>query len=312
MWHEAKSQPNETVSVNFIKKESNALPGQIINLAFFIKNNTSSIKQIREAISVPNGWNVISETQPASVNPSEQKFSIITLQIPSNYPVGTYNTFVYAIDAESKDTIAFQKTDITVNEIENISMQLVELPEHIVAGEIFKATYLLQNLGNTAKKIFIETNNCDIEGGSEIKIEPGESSRITIFKQTSSEITEVRKEYFTVRSLVSDRVIKSIYRFIIIFPTKNIKKDLFFRFPISASINYLSTNQRDYYDQAYQFQIFGSGSLDPERKHQLEFLARGPNNSNLSFLVSTVSIIYRTQIKILNCLLGKKHTLLLL
>lgn len=284
MWHEGKSQPNETVSINFIKKESNVLPGQIINLAFFIKNNTSSIKQIHEAILVPKGWNIISERRPVSIKPTEQKFSIITLQIPSGYPVGTYNAFVYAIDAESGDTIVSQKTDITVNEIENILMQLVELPGHIVAGKIFKATYLLQNFGNTTKKIFIETNNCDIEGGSEIKIEPGESSKITIFRQTSSEITEVRKEYFTVRALVSDRVIKSIYRFILVFPSKNIKKDLFFRFPVSASINYLSTNQKDNYDQAYQFQIFGSGSLDLEGKHQLEFLARGPNNSNLSFL----------------------------
>ena len=158
------------------------------------------------------------------------------------------------------------------------------MPEHVVAGETFKATYILQNLGNTTKKVFIETNNCDVEGGAEIKIEPGASSRITIFKQTSEEITDVKKEYFTVRAMVSDRVIKSIYRFIVVFPSKTTKKDLFFRFPVSASINYLSTNRNGNYDEAYQYQIFGSGSLDQEGKHQLEFLARGPNNTNLSFL----------------------------
>ena len=127
LWHEGKSQPNETVSINFIKKESNVLPGQIINLVFFIKNNTSSIKQIHEAILVPKGWNIISERRPASIKPTEQKFSIITLQIPSGYPVGTYNAFVYAIDAESGDTIVSQKTDITVNEIENILEKLLFL-----------------------------------------------------------------------------------------------------------------------------------------------------------------------------------------
>jgi hypothetical protein len=284
LWYEGKSQPIEAVSVNFIKKESSVLPGQIVNLAFFIKNNTNSPKQIQEAISVPNGWNVISETQSVSLKPSEQKFSIITLQIPSNYPVGTYNTFIYVIDTVPGDTIAFQKSEITVNEVENISMQLVEMPGHISAGEKFKATYLIQNLGNTTKKIFIETNNCDVEGGSEIKIEPGESSRISIYKQTSEDIIEIKKEYFNVRTLVSDHVIKSIYRFVLVFPSKNTKKDLFFRFPVSASINYLSTNRSNNYDQAYQYQIFGSGSLDPEGKHQLEFLARGPNNTNLSFL----------------------------
>lgn len=284
LWHKGISQPIEPVSINFIKKETSVLPGQIINLAFFIKNNTSDTKHVHAAILVPQGWNLITKTQPAIIKPTEQKFSILTLQIPSNYPVGNYNTFIYVIDTDSKDTITFEKSVIEVNEIENISMQLVELPEHIVAGETFKATYLLQNLGNTTKKIFIETNNCDIEGGSEIKIEPGESSRITVFKQTSTDITEVRREYFTVRALISDRLIKSLYRYIIVFPVKNTKKDLFFRFPVSASINYLSTNQRDNYNQAYQFQLFGIGSLDTKGKHQLEFLARGPNNSDLGFL----------------------------
>ena len=282
--YNGRSQMAEPISVFFIKKTPKSLPGKIINIPFFIKNNTAGSIQIIAEISTPNNWNIITNLKPYEILPSEQKFSVISVKIPSTCPVGNYSISITVLNTETKEVEAKGKTEIEVMEIENISMQLIESPEHIVAGNIFKATFMLQNFGNTTKKVFIETSNCDIEGNADVKLEPGESTQITIFKQTSPELISVKKEYFTVRALLSNTIVESIFRSIIIFPVKSTKKDLFFRFPVEASATYLSTNQGNKYQSAYQFEISGNGTLDPDGKHQLEFLARGSSSVNLNFL----------------------------
>lgn len=282
--YEGSSQEIEPISINLIKMEFSTLPGKIINVPYFTKNNTVKPIQIITKIYLPSEWNVIINSKPLKIKPTQQKFSIFSVQIPSNYPVGKYSVFISAFNTETNEMLKKIEIEISVLEIENISMQLVESPEHIIAGEVYKATFLLQNFGNTSKKVFVETSNCDVEGSADINLKPGESSQITIFKQTSAELNQVKKEYFSVRALLSGATVQSIFRSMIIFPVKSAKKDLFFRFPVKASTTYLSTNQGDRYRSAYQFEVSGNGSLDPGGKHNFEFLARGPNRTDLSFL----------------------------
>ncbi|MEZ5103564.1 MAG: hypothetical protein R2757_03640 [Draconibacterium sp.] len=98
------------------------------------------------------------------------------------------------------------------------------------------------------------------------------------------DLQDARKEFYTVRAVLGGEVQQSIYRSFTVFPTKQGKKDLFFRFPVSVTASYVATNVHDKFESAYQFQIFGEGTLDTEGKHKLQFLARGPDLTNLSYL----------------------------
>lgn len=279
-----KGQPNSPVSFNLLKKESDFLPGDIINLALFVNNNSSQKQNLDALIKAPDNWKIINQRQTVTLSPSEKKFLIYTLQVPTNYPVGRYSVKLFAIQPESKDTVGRSETSFSVKEVENIKMILADSPDHIVAGDTLKATYLLQNMGNTLKKVFIETQNCNVKGNAEIEIEPGATKEFSIYNVTSDELPDVQHQYYTVRAVMSGKVYKSIFRPVLVFPSGKVKKDLFFRFPVSFSATYLTSNQSDKFESGYQFQLSGSGNLDPEGKHKLEFLARGPNNSNLSFL----------------------------
>ena len=281
---EAQSQLPSPVSIQFIKKDAQTLPDKVINIPFFIRNQTEDSIHIETKISKPDQWSLVTQVEPSVLKPLEQKFSVVSVQIPSGYSVGQYNITVLVVGAESGETLATSQTDIRVNEVERISLQLIGAPEYVMAGEKHEAKYLLTNDGNTEKNIFLETSRCDVEGTPEISLAPGESKEMTVFVQTSEELTNTQKHFCTVRALLSGEVMESISQSLMIFPVKNAKKDLFFRFPVTASATYLATNQDENYQSAWQFELAGSGSLDPEGNHQLEFLARGPNSSNLSFL----------------------------
>lgn len=278
------AQDNKTVAIHFVEKNTHLLPGQITNLAFIITNETIEEQIVNCVIDVPEQWKKISGSQKINLNPSEKKLLIFTVQVPSNCPVGAYNLNLFAIQPETNNNIGSYLTSVTVHEFEKITMSLVEANDNIMAGQTFHASFLVQNQGNTSKKVFIETLNCDMEGSSEIEIKPGESKQFGVYKASSAELNNAVNEYYTVRATISGNILKSIYRSVTIYPSKVKKPDLYFRFPVEVSATYLTSNRQGNLESAYQFQLSGSGTLDSESKHYLEFLARGPNNTNLSFM----------------------------
>lgn len=278
----AASSQQKTLSLKLVKKEAEILPGQIINFPFFITNKSGRPLQLNTEISVPQGWKVIIKSKTVLIEPEKQNFSVFTLQVPPGYPVGKYEIVVKAV--ADGQTLATEIADLRVKEIENISLQLLEAPDYILAGDTLKANYQLQNQGNTLKNVFIETGNCQVSGDPEIKLRPGKTAKFTVFKVIPEETSKAVKEFISVRAVVDEKVMESKYQSILVFPSKNTKKDLFHRFPVSLSATYISTNRQAKYQSAYQFELFGSGWLGPQQKHKIEFLARGPNNTNLSFL----------------------------
>ncbi len=282
--NDLSAQQNNSLLVVYNKNKQAISPGQIINLPFLVKNQVSEEKNLDCILSVPNGWKIIANSQRIQINPDEDKLVLFTIQSSSLSPIGNYNLQMAVVDVDSKDTLSLTDFVITINEIERITLLYVNSPQHVNAGEQFKATYLLQNLGNTSKKVFIETQNCDINGTSEMEVEAGKSVEFEVNRQTSDEIQDVKREYFNVRAIVSGDVKQSIYRFFTIYPTREGRKDLFFRFPVSATLSYVASNLQDKFEAGYQFQISGDGQLDPQGKHQFHFLARGPGLSRLSYL----------------------------
>ncbi len=278
------AQSEHNVSVRFVKNEVTVLPGKVVNLAFVTQNQSSETIEVTHQFSFPDKWIVITRPGKLSLLPNEEKLSIVSIRSPFDCPMGSYPIQINQMKADVGINLTSQVVQVKILEIENITFQLVEQQNHILAGENISATYLIRNLGNTEKKLFINANNCDLVGLSEVRLNPGESTQIQITKPTSEELFGSKKESYTVRAQIGERILESVYASTIVLPSRKAKKDLFYRFPVKASVSYLSTNRGDKYESAKQFQIDGNGTLDPGGKHRLGFMARWPNNTDLSFL----------------------------
>lgn len=264
------------ISARFAKPQAAVLPGKVVNLAFRVENHSSDTIELSPDFSYPEDWNIISKPETITLAPQSTEIGIVSLKSPHNARVGSY------LFQARFQSVSIQLA-INVLEVEKITLQLLENPKHVLAGENIEATYLVKNLGNTEKKVFLSTSNCDVIGSPDLKIQPGESVHIQVKKETNAEIFESKEESYILRAETDHEVRESVFASTIVMPSKKAKRDLYFRFPIEFSSTYLGTNQNDYYESGHQFQIEGHGSLDTEGKHELGFLARWPNNSDLSF-----------------------------
>lgn len=296
--------------LNFVKSEVKTPPGKVVNLAFQIKNETADTIWVLPNFIYPEGWSLITRPSEMRLMPGDNSLGIVSVKAAQNNRVGKFPFQAQLLNKKDGAKLASATVEIEVLEVENVTLQLLDNPGHVNAGESITATYLVQNLGNTEKKLFINTSNCDVVGSPDLKLQPGESTRIQIEKVTLDNALESKKESYTVRAQVNDRILESVYSSTIVLPSQKAKRDLYFRFPIKASATYLSTNQNGKYESGHQFLIEGRGALDQAGKHELGFLARWPNNADLNFmgLYDEYSIYYKQ--KNLNVFLGEKSYML--
>ena len=280
----AFGQEGEKLTVHFVKTEASVLPGKVVNLAFRIENESGKTVEVIPEFSFPENWVQVTAPSNLKIGPNTKHLGLTSIKSPADNPVGEYKIQLILHHSETNAEVGRNTVTVRVLETEKINLQLVERPDHVMAGENIRASYLVQNLGNTEKRVYIKTSNCDVVGAPDLKLRPGESAIIEIKKITSTEDFESRNESYTVRVQLGDKILESVNSSTVVLPSKKASKDLFFRFPVNVSTTYLATNRNDRYQSASQFQIEGRGSLDPAGKHQLGFLFRGPDNSDLNFL----------------------------
>jgi len=280
----AFSQEEDNISVHFVKTEVSVLPGRVINLAYQVKNSTSENISAIPEIVIPESWSLVIKPSILSLKPGSNQLSLISVKSGAEDPVQSFEVVLKLLSNDTKKELASTSIQIRVLEIEDVNIQLVERPMHVLAGEDIYATYLVQNKGNTEKSLYLNASNCDVVGPPNLTLLPGESQQVQVSKATSADSYESRDESYTLRVQRGDSVLQSVYASTLVLPSQKAKRDVYFRFPVKTSATYLATNRNNNFESAYQFQIEGNGSLDTEGKHQLSFLARWPNNTNLSFM----------------------------
>lgn len=274
----------QDLEINFVKKEFEVPPGKVFNLAFFANNQTGDSLSLKPIFGLPDNWKMVTSQGAVGVHSFQKKFFILSVQVPGLYPVGKYPLTVQFFDTQNKKLLVTDSILVVIQEIEKIAIKKLEQSSYVFSGDTIRAVYLLNNQGNTTKNFFLETQNCDVKGSVEVSLKAGESVSVVVEKPTSEEYIASAREFLTLRVKVANRVLESVNTWSQVFPSKKYKKDMYFRFPVSFSGSYLAVNKDDNFESTYQFQLFGQGALDLEGKHQLEFLARGPNNTDLSYL----------------------------
>ncbi|OPB89034.1 COG1470 family protein [Elizabethkingia ursingii] len=268
-------QPQQSIS-----KNDSLVPGTATSVSFIIENNTTEDKiyNLQASTSEKHITPIITQNE-LKVSAGDKVLYIVPIRIATETPQGSYTLSVQGTEKNSENKFSKSVT-ITITGTRNISLTNLNTPEFVRAGESITATFLLKNNGNTTENIKLESSHdSSIEKDSSFSLASGESRVITIIKKTDPALGRNEYQNLNLSALAAGYSKEKLtaYTSVRIIAVKPTEEDVYHRFPVSASVSFIGMRNRGIYENGFQGEIHGKGSLSKENKDMLEFRAVTPN-----------------------------------
>jgi hypothetical protein len=259
----------------FVNKKDSLLPGKSSSVSFKIENKSSETKTY--LLNVETSASFISPIlikDEITLSAFDSRIYIIPLRIASETPSGKYEVLLN-ISEKDNDNKFTQKTEIIVSEHRNLSITLLESPEFVKAGQVIKASFILKNNGNTKEHLVMESHNALISQVNTLILPAGANKIITIIKNTDPNLgkNDYQNLALTARSTINPNQAITGYSSVKIISTKPVEEDIYYRLPVSASLSFIGTRNKGIYQDGFQGEIYGKGSLTNKNTSQIEFHA---------------------------------------
>lgn len=265
-------------------KKDSILPGMSTSIPFTLENNSDENRtyEISVTTSSPAIKPILAKGEfPIAAH--ETSAYLVPLRIATETSQGNYSVTLNI--ADRNNGISFTKTsEITVSGNRNISLTPLNSPEFVRAGETIQASFLLKNNGNVTEDIHLESKNAILDNEPSLVLEPNESKIITIHKVTNPELSqnEFQNLNLSVYSKGNLKEVQNVYISTQIISVKPSENDIYHRLPVALSLSFVGMQNMGVYNDGFQGEIYGKGTLDKDNKNQIEFRAVTHNPVDLN------------------------------
>ncbi|WP_426478137.1 hypothetical protein ACP3T3_01255 [Chryseobacterium sp. CBSDS_008] len=261
-------------SNRLISKKDSLMPGMSTSIPFTLENNSAESKtyDISVATSSPS-INPILAKGEFQMAPYETSVYLVPLRVGAETGQGTYSVTLNITD---RNGISFAKSSkITVSGNSSLLVTALNTPEFVRAGETIRASFLLKNNGNITEKLVLGSKNAIVDNESSLVLAPNESTIITIHKVTSPELAqnEFQNLNLSVRSKNNPKENQDVYASTQVISVKPTENDIYHRLPVAVSLSFIGMQNLGVYNDGFQGEIYGKGTLDKDNKNQIEFRA---------------------------------------
>lgn len=231
---------------------------------------------------IPKPLKALIFTKKVKIYPKQKKNLLVPLSIPKKTKAGTYNLKFRLLHEGS--IVAQNSAKIEVQKVTEIVITLVSKPPYGRAGEDVPARFMVVNNGNDKEELILNSRNCNIVGNSVIQMNPDTTVFVDVIMKTDPDLYRVDDRAIDLQGKISGYNIPFSDQDIIrIYPAKSVKRDPYFRYPITLSSNYIGRQREtDGYQQNFQYVLSGNGYLDKDQDHHVRFLFTGPTQINIA------------------------------
>lgn len=270
--HVLNSENNKIFEVeNFTKK------------VFFV--NITDIERdfsdVSVKIDLPPGFKLITKSNPTFLTEGINNQFFFALQNDDTAESSIYEFGIYLV--EKNKIIASTTASLKLLKFSSIEIFNINKPEYIDAAIKKDLSYVIKNNGNSKETVWLRSRSGDIQGERNFQLGVGESKTVKVSNTLPVYTNGIKNLSFDLSAYLGQNPIPKTSTFSIPYLVNtNKRNDPFVRFPINASVLYNQFSRPGNKLGLVSFDINGKGFLDERRKHQLEFIARGPNNYKLT------------------------------
>ncbi len=258
--------------------------------SFVLKlNNTGDSLELNVDVDLPSSfWKVISSPQlPVSLGHDRSTLVVFVIEARNQVQPGRQPLFFKASSILDSTLSVVQEVNVQIPRITSVSAELVESPEKVQEGAVATFTYLVSNEGNGWDTVNLKSSRGSIEQGDTIIIGAGQKRAVSVqAKAPENQVISKAYDFYvdlelSIESVDWDRRLMSSTK---VLPKNEGQFDPYFRFPIQVGGSYVGARNSGEYDYAYQLVVQGAGAIDQDRKKNLKFFLRGPNQFQVTRL----------------------------
>jgi len=279
-------EPDKLTVTHLGEKVIQTKPKNSITSAFRVKNISSSPLKLAPEVSVPEGWQVITQLSPFELQPGQQTIQLIGIFIPLRVEKGDYDIF-FAVNQENSSLLYAEDT-IPIRVLLSASLELhkIDVPTRVVAGDEYQAHYLVINDSNAACKVKFQVESKDDSPLTwtcdKHSLQAGESASVNVTVQTSKDIHKKTDHFHSLTVTTEDFEGEDIRATTVtnleLIPMVSGEKDYFHRLPLKARIISVWDNLLG---SMTQLSLSGSGTLNEHKDSRVDFLFQGPGENTI-------------------------------
>ncbi|WP_312902790.1 COG1470 family protein [Chryseobacterium taichungense] len=263
---------------HFVSQDS-LQPGTSTSVSLVLENNTSEDKTYDISVETSSSFIIpILKNGELKLPSNEKNVYIIPLKIAAEAPQGKYFIILNGTERNTQEKLT-EKFQFFILPNRKLELSTLNFPEFVRAGEKIEANFLLKNNGNSTENLILESKNAVIKESTFLQLLPGENKTITISKATNSQL--VTNEYQNISLSVyfaeHPNEKQTAYASVKVISIKPAEGNIFHRLPVAASISWVGMRNRGVYNDGFQGEIYGKGSLDKDNKNLIEFRALTKN-----------------------------------
>lgn len=266
---------SQNQSERLISKKDSLMPGMSTSIPFTLENNSAENKiyDISATTSSPHITPILAKGE-FKINAHQTYVYLAPVRIAGETAQGNYTITLQITDRESGISLVKNST-ITISASRKISLTALNSPEFIRAGETIRSSFLLKNNGNITENIVLGSRNGIVDDDHLLTLGPNESKVITVHKVTSPDLpqNEFQNLNLSVYSKDNPKEAQDVYVSTQVISIKPSESDIYHRLPIVASLSFIGMKNMGIYNDGFQGEIYGKGSLDKDNKNQIEFHA---------------------------------------
>ncbi|OCA70998.1 hypothetical protein BBI01_13840 [Chryseobacterium artocarpi] len=266
---------SQNQSERLISKKDSLMPGMSTSIPFTLENSSAENKiyDISATTSSPHITPILAKGE-FQINAHQTSVYLAPVRIAGETAQGNYTITLQITDRESGISLVKNST-ITISASRKISLTALNSPEFIRAGETIRSSFLLKNNGNITENIVLGSRNGIVDDDHLLTLGPNESKVITVHKVTSPDLpqNEFQNLNLSVYSKDNPKEAQDVYVSTQVISIKPSESDIYHRLPIVASLSFIGMKNMGIYNDGFQGEIYGKGSLDKDNKNQIEFHA---------------------------------------
>ncbi len=249
-------------------------PGATYSTALRVTNLWEAPVTVTPHIELPADWSAPLGLRPFTLGVGAGDSWIIAVRVPTHAAAGRYYVTVSAVDSASSTTVRDTVT-IEVAKHKELNVALTNRPTYAISGDVYRATFLLQNRGNVPATVklrgssslggtfTLETTRVTLPAGGSVPVVARVATR-TVSTQAQDDVFEVYAADAaddTVKAMASARVT--------IVQEANATEPLH---RVAAQLRLRAANSAA---GVSPYEFMGGGALRDNGDEQLSFVLRG-------------------------------------